>query len=288
MAFCNSLVDATQAGVGSSIRALFLLGASRPRSLLRVLCVAAFDTAYRILHSRRLPTENVQVMSALLDLGACANRMYDRKGFRKIEFDQLREFVKTLSADSLMSDYLRRLNALENNRPSKASFNDSCKVRQYREDVIAVSLGVLVAVSESTWSNRCIPRVVSLEGGMDQLEKSESFRFLFRMAMLCQIIDDVMDYDADRKSQLPGFLTWETNLAEAIQLADSAACDYGNDLASECERSVDAVDLNSGQRVFFQSLIFPLWILARMLLWLARGRAIWENWKLRRLSRSSN
>jgi hypothetical protein len=49
---------------------------------------------------------------------------------------------------------------------------------------------------------------------------------LFRMAMQCQIIDDVIDYREDLAAGLPSFLTASASLTEAIALTADAVRFY--------------------------------------------------------------
>jgi hypothetical protein len=49
---------------------------------------------------------------------------------------------------------------------------------------------------------------------------------LFRILMQCQIIDDVIDYEADRSAGLPGFLTAAATRPEAVALTADASRRY--------------------------------------------------------------
>ena len=51
---------------------------------------------------------------------------------------------------------------------------------------------------------------------------------LFRIAMQCQIIDDVLDYPQDMSAGLPSFLTAAESLPQALELSRLAALGYAD------------------------------------------------------------
>jgi hypothetical protein len=85
---------------------------------------------------------------------------------------------------------------------------------------------------------------------------------LFRIALQCQIIDDVLDCDDDVSRRLPGFLTALPSLSESAALTAEASRTYGSGLA--------------GSRV-----ILPLRLALRLVTMMASGCARLAQWRYR-------
>ena len=75
-------ISSTLIATISLARGLSLLLSGRPRTLLRVLCIAAFDTLQVLRRGKRLPTPRLKTLAALLDFAACANAAFDHKAGR--------------------------------------------------------------------------------------------------------------------------------------------------------------------------------------------------------------
>jgi hypothetical protein len=67
-----------------------------------------------------------------------------------------------------------------------------------------------------------------LDEGIRATEGDPDFNLLFRLAMLCQIIDDALDYPQDLAAGLPGFLTAMKSFGEATELTRTAASEYAS------------------------------------------------------------
>ena len=63
-----------------------------------------------------------------------------------------------------------------------------------------------------------------LDEGIRATHCDGDFNILFRIAMQCQIIDDVLDYSSDRSAGLTSFLTASASLPDAIERTHQAAC----------------------------------------------------------------
>ena len=98
---------------------------------------------------------------------------------------------------------------------SRRRFED---VRAYREAVARLSLATIAAIGLNA---QC------LEDGLRGTYCDGDVAALFRMAMQCQIIDDVVDYKRDLAAGLPSFLTASASLSQAMALTAEAARSYG-------------------------------------------------------------
>ena len=202
------------------LRGLPLFVAATPKTPLRVLCVMALDTLHLLRHSQPMPRARLRQVAMLLDFEACTNAEWDQKGLCRIEYQSLRLQLEQAGLGSLIDDYLTRLGYVENRRPciggAQPQFDE---VRAYREAVARLSLAPPVAIALD---------VASLEAAMRATEVDADVASLFRIAMLCQIIDDVMDYREDRAAGLPSFLTAASSLPDALQMTARAVPRYGS------------------------------------------------------------
>jgi hypothetical protein len=185
-----------------------------PRTPLRVLCIIALDTVHALRNGRPLPRSRCKQLAAFLDFQACTNAVWDGKDLCEPEYRALRRQLESIGLGVWITEYLSRLRELETRRPSIGGdlqrFND---VRSYREAVARLSLATVTAIALNA---EC------LDEGIRATYCDSDVATLFRMAMQCQIIDDVIDYRKDLSAGLPSFLTASASLPQAIALtADS-------------------------------------------------------------------
>ena len=238
----------------SFLRALPLFIAARPKTPLRVLCIAAFDTLHVLRTSNRLPVRRIRMLAALLDFGASANAAFDRKKFCPEEFRCTRQLLEEAGIGSTVDEYWRRIQELERRRPCPGGNRlDSQRVRTYREDVVRLSLGVLTTTAFVRGS---------LEDGIQSIQAEDDLAVLFAIVMQCQIIDDVVDYSKDVTADLPGFLTASESLLVAFELT----C-----LATRCYAS-DRGLARSGREFPFRFALFAVSVIAKLLINLGRWR----------------
>jgi hypothetical protein len=95
-------------------------------------------------------------------------------------------------------------------------------VRAYREAVVRLSLWMVATAARG---NRYLDEAVE---ATDDVRAGDA-DLLFRIAMQCQIIDDVLDYSRDRAAGLPSFLTACESLQQALELTQLAARGYADD-----------------------------------------------------------
>lgn len=247
-------VTAMRIAVTSLLRGLPLFFAARPRTPLRVLCIIVFDTLHRLRASQRLPSHRVRVLAALLDFGACANAAFDGKKFCPREFHRTRQLLEDAGFGSTAEEYWQRIQGLERRRPcldgKRLQFQ---RVRSYREDVVQLSLGVLTTVAFG---------LRYLDDGIQAIRGESDLDLVFRVAMQCQIIDDVMDYSQDAAAGLPSFLTASESLPLAFELTCEAARGYAR--GQGLPRSGDVLPLRLA--------LFAVSAVARFLITLGRWR----------------
>jgi hypothetical protein len=191
-----------------------------PRTPLRVLAIIALDTVHVLRTSRRLPRRRLAELAMVLDFQAWTNAAWDRKDLCQPEYRASLRRLEQAGLGLYIEDYLRRLRALESRRPpiggDRQNFDD---VRAYREAVARLSLATVTAIALDT---EC------LEGAIRATEHDRDVSTLYRMALQCQIIDDVLDYPADLSASLPSYLSATASLPEAVECTAHAARSYSS------------------------------------------------------------
>jgi hypothetical protein len=204
----------------SFVRGLPLFVSSRPRSPLGVLCLMAFDTVAVFRDSRRLSSHTLKTLASLLDFGACVNDFFDGNEFSRREYRATRRLLVGTSTCVLMNEYVSRLRDLEKRRPSPGGdARHHRTVQSYRESVVRLSLGMVAATALDN---------LSIDDGIQATYHDAEIETLYRIVMLCQIIDDVLDFATDIDNDLPTFLTAHTLPREALSLTSEAATRYAD------------------------------------------------------------
>jgi len=200
------------------IRSLPLFLAARPRTPLRVLAIMALDTVHTLRHGRRMPRSRIRGLAQFLDFGACANADCDGKPICPSEYAALRESLIAAGMGGQIDDYVRQVRRLENQRPLVGGDHRRFDaVRLYREEVIRISLAAVAAVAMNEAVDEML-RAIEYDGDMQAL---------FRIALQCQVIDDVLDYSTDASAGLPSFLTATRTVSESASLTAGVARVYG-------------------------------------------------------------
>jgi hypothetical protein len=196
------------------LRGLPLFFCATPKTPLRVLCIIALDTVHVLRHGRPLPRSRCKQLAAFLDFQACTNAVWDNKDLCATEYRALRLRLECVGLERWLTEYVTQLRELEIQRPSIGGdlgrFDD---VRSYREAVARLSLATITAIALNA---DC------LDEGIRATYCDTDVAALFRMAMQCQIIDDVIDYRKDLSAGLPSFLTATASLPQAIALTADA------------------------------------------------------------------
>jgi len=213
-------VSSLSIAAGSLLRGLSLLVAGRPRTPLRALCIMAFDLLHTLDHAEPLARDRIRALAALLDFGACANAAFDNKGCCPHEYQSTRQLLEEAGIGWSVADYVRRLAQIEASRPAPGGdYGRFREVVLYREAVVRLSLGMVAATADGRLELDEAIRATGCDWGLE---------ILFRIVMLCQIIDDVLDYSQDLSAGLPSFLTAVEPLPQAFEATRVAAREYAD------------------------------------------------------------
>ena len=190
----------------------------------------------------------------LLDFAGWTNAAWDHKDPCAEEWRAIHHRLDEAGLGSYIEDYLSRLRELESRRPSVGGDHRRFdEVRSYREAVARLSLAAVTAVAMNA---------DSLEEGIHATRFDCDVGTLFRILMQCQIIDDVLDYPADRSASLPSFLTASALLPQAVELTAGAARSYGASLERSSARAVLPLRMALMVVTAVTKLVvrlFPLW-----------------------------
>lgn len=185
-------------GIPAATAAFFgnahLFFARLPGTPLRVLSLMAISAA---LEARGIPLDATRKRALIdtMELGAHLNDRFDGDPHNPADFHHyISSFSRSFHRDCICS-YIKRLRHFERKRPVRTA--SAREVRIYRENVNRVSLATLWAIAT--------------QGPIDVAEReirtAADLRILFRIVMIAQIIDDVLDIRKDRKRGLPSFAT---------------------------------------------------------------------------------
>jgi hypothetical protein len=209
------------------LRGLPLFFRTAPRTPLRALGIIALDTIHVVRRSQPLPRTTISKMAMFLDFEGCSNAAWDRKNLCEAEYQAIRQRLEQAGLGWSIEKYLARLRHLEERRPliggDHRRFDE---VRLYREAVARLSLATVTALALNA---------EDLDEAIRATHGDSDVETLYRIAMQCQIIDDVLDYREDVAAGLPSFLTASASLPQAVELTARAATSYGT--SRECSTS---------------------------------------------------
>ena len=178
----------------------------------------ALDTLHVLRYAHPLSKKKRNELATFLDFQACTNAAWDRKDLCAVEYQGLRQRLEKAGLGLWIGEYVTQLSQLETRRPpiggDRWRFEE---VRLYREAVARLSLATITAIALNA---------ARLEDGIRATHDDSDVATLFRMAMQCQIIDDVVDYTKDLSAGLPSFLTASASLPQALILTAKAARSY--------------------------------------------------------------
>jgi hypothetical protein len=161
----------------------------RPKTPLRVLCIAAFEHMAR-WNGGTLGGGVRNAMAHACDFGALRDDFYDHRALDPAEYRLLRGALRRLAPEAATSHYMQQLRFAERTRPVAAEngFQDTAAVFAYRTRVLEVSLLWLQEISLL---------------GMDPVK----FRALVAVACLAQLVDDLLDWREDHVCRRPSYVT---------------------------------------------------------------------------------
>lgn len=195
---------------GSLARGFWFFFALRLDTPLRALCIAAFDSIHLSRTATRISTGQVQQLAALMDLGASVNARLDGKPSKGCDMQSTKDFLDAAGCGIVMDEYLSRLHGIENIR-------EEFDVEDYRKSVVELSLAVITSV---------LFGCRSLDVGIRWVRTCSDLDILFRIAMICQIMDDVLDYRLDFDAGLPSFLNTRCPLTQSMEVARESVRSY--------------------------------------------------------------
>lgn len=139
-----------------------------------------------------------------MELGAHLNDRFDGDPHRSADLRKhLASFSRTFQRDCICS-YIKRLRFLERSRPGPAAKLNLVKI--YREHVNRVSFATLWAIASQR----------PIDAAEHDIQMESDLSILFRVVMLTQIIDDLLDIKKDRNRQLPSFATAIDSTPDAL------------------------------------------------------------------------
>jgi hypothetical protein len=198
------VLNTIQQLIGSAAACLLRPRRERPGTLLRTLCVVAFDFMARA-DGKPLEPERRRALSCLLDLGALINDHFDQHRFCQSSYRKLRKQLcgdETVHAAYLA--YFRELRQAERNRPRlRLTHRDDILQEsvEYRERVVQISLSALAAVAFGQ-TNAGDTEAAHTSPAIDVC-----LSHVFALVMLIQICDDLCDWRKDWRAGLPTFAT---------------------------------------------------------------------------------
>jgi hypothetical protein len=156
----------------------------------------------------------------------CLNDFFDGNDFSSREYRATRRSLCRSPGRATLNEFVRRLRDLERRRPSPhGDARNHSEVQAYRESVVRLSLGTIAATTL---------RDLTIEDGIRATSCDEDLETLYRIVMLCQIIDDVFDFAADTADDLPSFLTAHTSPSQSLTLTSDAAMRYARRSDTPC------------------------------------------------------
>jgi len=166
-----------------------MLVAARPKTPLRVFCIAAFEFFAR-LRGGTLGRRRRIAMAHACDFGSLRDDYYDHRMLDATEYRSLRCQLRRMAPEAATSRYIRQLRQAERSRPSLSAKTPGVEkaVIAYRTSVLDVSLRWLQEISG-----------LSIE--------SVRFHVLLSLVGLLQVADDLLDWKDDQAGRCPSYVT---------------------------------------------------------------------------------
>jgi len=170
-----------------------LLLAARPKTPLRVFCIAAFEFLAR-LRGGTLGRRRRLAMAHACDFGSLRDDYYDHRRLDATEYRSLRCKLRRMAPEAATSRYIRQLREAERNRPNLVP-GMATGTPEVANAVIAYRTGVL------DLSLRWMQEISGLS------IESVKFHVLLSLVGLMQIADDLLDWKDDQAVRRPSYVT---------------------------------------------------------------------------------
>jgi hypothetical protein len=188
IAHAPRLVYCAGLALWSFLECLPIMAAVRPRTPLRVLCIAAFEYLARLEGGSQKASTRAALAFAC-DFGALCNDFYDQRELNRSEYRSLRAALRRLIPEGATRAYIRHLRTVERSRPVllvDPAFETNAV--EYRNRVLVLSMNWLHGISGVRWNAALFQTLVALTG-------------------LIQLVDDLLDWEDDREHRRPSYIT---------------------------------------------------------------------------------
>ena len=161
----------------------------RPRTPLRVLCIAAFEYLAR-LRGGTLGRGRRQAIAHACDFGSLRDEYYDERKLDVTEYRSLRRALRRLAPEGATFRYIQQLRKAERGRPKLSGVTPGITKATiaYRGSVIHLSLRWMQAISGLS-----VERV--------------NCRSMVNLVCLMQLADDLLDWKKDQAGRCPSYVT---------------------------------------------------------------------------------
>ena len=162
---------------------------ARPRTPLRVLCIAAFEFLAR-LRGTTLGRRRRLAIAHACDFGSLRDEYYDQQKLDLREYRSLRSALRSMVPEAATVRYIQQLRKAERGRPILSASTPGVAIATigYRASVINLSLRWLQVISDLT-----VERV--------------KFHSLVSLVCLMQLADDLLDWRDDQAARCPSYVT---------------------------------------------------------------------------------
>jgi hypothetical protein len=162
---------------------------ARPRTPLRVLCIAAFEYLAR-LRGSTLGRDRRLALAHACDFGSLRDEYYDEQKLDLAEYRSLRSALRRIVPEPATFRYIQELRKAERGRPilSASTPGVANAIIDYRTSVINLSLGWMEGISG-----------LAVERGR--------FHSILSLVCLMQLADDLLDWKDDQADGCPSYVT---------------------------------------------------------------------------------
>ena len=166
-----------------------MLVEARPRTPLRVFCIAAFEYLARLGGGTLGRRRRVAIAHAC-DFGSLRDEYYDERKFDLAEYRTLRSALRRIAPEASTCRYIQELRKAERGRPVLAASAPGIAnaIVDYRSSVIELSLRWMQGISGVTVERTTLDALVSL-------------------VCLMQLADDLLDWKEDQACGCPSYVT---------------------------------------------------------------------------------
>ena len=185
----TQILRIAEAALGAMVVCAPMLVEARPRTPLRVFCIAAFEYLARLSGGTLGMGRRVAIAHAC-DFGSLRDEFYDERKLDVTEYRSLRNALRRIAPEEVTIRYIQELRQAERGRPMIAANAPAVAkaIIGYRQAVIELSL---------RW----------LEGISGLAVEAVRFQSLVSLVCLMQLADDLLDWTEDLAAGCPSYVT---------------------------------------------------------------------------------